>query len=117
MAVSGVSDAELGRRLGVSRQAAHARRTGRMTMTLPDIMEAAEALDVDPSIFLGPPSAALMWLAEHRREQLDALESGTGRQGELSERSERSRCTAPRLTFLTHRSRMDYDRGAVVRAA
>lgn len=82
MAVLGVTDVELGRRLGVSRQAAHARRTGRTAMTAADMIELAEALDIDPALFLGQPSDALRWLVEHRSEVLDALEPATGRQGE-----------------------------------
>lgn len=44
MAVLGVNDAELGRRLGISRQAAHARRTGRTAMTATDLEATSEAV-------------------------------------------------------------------------
>lgn len=84
MAVLGVNDVELGRRLGVSRQAAHARRTGRTAMTAADILEVAEALDVDPALFLGRPSDAVRWLVDHQADRLDASEPPPGRQGERS---------------------------------
>lgn len=93
MAVLGVNDVELGRRLGVSRQAAHARRTGRTAMTVADMLDVAKALDIDPALFLGSPSDAVRWLAEHRREQLDALEppgvrhGGDGRGRSLSQKN------------------------------
>lgn len=71
MATLDVSDAELGRRLNVSRQAIHARRTGRSSMTADDIHDVAEALNVDPAVFLGRPSEAVRWLVEHRADELD----------------------------------------------
>ncbi len=117
MATLDVSDIELARRLQLSRQAVHARRTGRTAMTADDLAAVAEALEVDPAILLGPPHEAVRWLVEHQPDRLDAVESPGVRHGELSKAIDQHRCTAPRLTFLTHRSRMDYDRGAVVRAA
>ena len=110
MAVLGVTDVELGRRLGVSRQAAHARRTGRTAMTAADMIELAEALDIDPALFLGQPSDALRWLVEHRSEVLDALEPAAGRQGELSKRSGRQGCTATTLTYLLYRDIVSAER-------
>jgi transcriptional regulator with XRE-family HTH domain len=72
MANLDVNDAELGRRLHKSRQAIHAKRTGRSSMTADELAEIAEALEVDPAIMLGPPHEAVQWLVHHRREVLDS---------------------------------------------
>ena len=42
----------------------------------------ATALGIDPEVLMRRPSAALVWLAEHHAERLDALELPPGRQGE-----------------------------------
>ena len=71
MGLLDVTDAKLARRLDVSRQTVHARRTGRSAMTLDDIEEVADALDVEPALFLGPPHEAVRWLVEHRPDLLN----------------------------------------------
>lgn len=117
MAVLGVSDVELARRLGVSRQSAHARRTGRTAMTAADMLEVAEALGIDPALFLGSPSDAVRWIVENRPEALDAWESPGGRQGELSKRSDGQQCTASTLTYLLYRDILSGSGPAVAQAA
>ena len=76
MAALEVSDVELARRLQLSRQAIHARRTGRTAMTADDLADVADALDVDVAILLGPPHEALRWLADHRADELDGQAPG-----------------------------------------
>lgn len=94
MAALDISDIELARRLDVSRQAVHSRRTGRTSMTADDLADVATALDVDPAIMLGPPHEALRWLVENRADQLDGVLVSLGngdRQhngGELDENSD-----------------------------
>lgn len=91
MDVLGVSDVELGDRLGVSRQTIHSWRTGRTPMKVDTIHALADALDIEPALFTGRPSAAVRWLGEHRADALDS----EGAQGELSRHPPGSRCTLP----------------------
>lgn len=105
-----VSDIELGKRVGESRQTIHKKRTGQSAITADNITDYAIALDVEPDVLMRQPSAALAWLIEHRAGQLDGVGAGPGngdRQhngGVLSKRSDRQGCTAPTLTLLTCRS-------------
>lgn len=105
-----VSDIELGRRVGESRQTIHKKRTGQSAITADNIIDYAAALGVEPDVLMRRPSAALAWLVEHRAEQLDALEPVTGRQGELSKRSGRQGCTATTLTYLLYRDIVSAER-------
>ena len=82
MGALGVSDAELGRRIGETRQNIHKKRTGQAAITADNISDYATALGIDPEVLMRRPSAALVWLAEHHAERLDALELPPGRQGE-----------------------------------
>jgi len=93
MAALDVTDAELGRRLNVSRQTIHSRRTGRTPMAVEDVYAIASALNVDPVIFLGTASAALAWLAEHRAQELDEPSRTAGGRPEYE-------CTRPSLLHL-----------------
>ncbi len=111
-----VSDIELGRMVGETRQTIHRKKTGRSALTADNISDYAAALGIDPDVLMRRPSAAIAWLAQHRSEQLDALELPPGRQGELSNRSDRSRCTGSRLYFQLYRSMMGASED-VVRAA
>lgn len=110
MGALGVSDAELGRRIGETRQNIHKKRTGQAAITADNISDYATALGIDPEVLMRRPSAALVWLAEHRAEQLDALELPPGRQGELSKRSGRQGCTATTLTYLLYRDIVSAER-------
>lgn len=66
-----VSDAELGRRIGETRQNIHKKRTGQAAITTDNIDDYATALDIEPEVLLRRPSAALAWLVEHRSDVLD----------------------------------------------
>lgn len=98
-----VSDIELGRRVGTTRQTIHRKKTWRSALTADDIDTYAEALDVEPEVLMRRPSAALAWLIEHRAEQLDALEQSPGRQGEVSQLSDGQWWTIEQL--LSHGTR------------
>lgn len=117
MGALGVNDAELGRRVGETRQNIHKKKTRQSALTADNIDAYAEALGIEPEVLMRRPTDALAWLIEHRGEQLDALESPAGRQGELSTRVAQSECTAtfsPRGVF---RSEPTGYWGATVRAA
>jgi transcriptional regulator with XRE-family HTH domain len=88
MGVLGVSDAQLGDRLGVSRQTIHSWRTGRTSMTLDTAAQIADALGIEAALFGGRPSDAVRWLADHRADDLDQPAEGEPGRGRP-----RSRCT------------------------
>lgn len=94
MGALGVSDIELARRTGETRQNIHKKRTGRSALTADQLDAYATALDVEPEVLLRRPSAALAWLAEHRAATLD----DDPPPGEPRRNPPRSRCTAPPLT-------------------
>lgn len=66
-----VSDIELARRTGETRQNIHKKRTGRAALTADNIDTYAAALGIEPEVLMRRPSVALAWLAEHRADQLD----------------------------------------------
>lgn len=66
MATLDVGDTELAKRLEVSRQTVHNRRKGRQQMTVAQLEATAEALGVDPRLFLGTELDALRWITEHK---------------------------------------------------
>lgn len=68
--VLNLTDAEVGRRLGVSYQAIQQRRTGATRMRYGDIQRIAAALDVDPAVFAMEPPDAIQWVLDHRRDLL-----------------------------------------------
>lgn len=101
MANLDVTDAELAIRLHTSRQTINSRRKGRVAMTAEDLAELAQALDVDPALFLGQPSDAVRWLVDHQADRLDAVGNDERRHnGEqngpspLSPKGSRERCIA-----------------------
>jgi transcriptional regulator with XRE-family HTH domain len=71
MANLDVTDAKLADQLQTSRQTINSRRKGRVTMTADDVAEVAAALGVDPALFFGQPSDAVLWLVEHRPDLLN----------------------------------------------
>lgn len=101
MGALGVNDAELGRRVGETRQNIGKKKTGRAALTVDNINDYAAALGIDPEILMRRPSAALGWLIEHRAEQLDDmgndLRRHNGEQNDpssLSPKGSRERCIA-----------------------
>ncbi|MEZ5409545.1 MAG: helix-turn-helix transcriptional regulator [Acidimicrobiales bacterium] len=71
-----VSDIELGRRVGETRQTIHRKKTGRSALTADNIDDYAAALGIEPEVLMRRPSAALVWLAEHRADELDGQAPG-----------------------------------------
>lgn len=69
-----VSDIDLAVALGVSRQTIHKRRKGTRSMTGDDMKATAEALGVDPRLFMGTRLEAIDWIREHRAELFEVGE-------------------------------------------
>jgi transcriptional regulator with XRE-family HTH domain len=69
MANRSVTDTELAKRLGLTRQTIYNRRTGRSMMSAADIFDMAAALEVEPGLFMRSPADAVEWLLMHDREQ------------------------------------------------
>lgn len=106
------NDGELWERTGrfVGRTTLNQKRSGRTPIHAQDLWPLADALGVEVDVLLMPPSQAAAWLIKHRAEQFDALETVTGRQGELSKRSGRQRCTQSTLTYLSYRDIVSAER-------
>lgn len=105
MGALGVNDAELGRRVGETRQNIGKKKTGRSALTVDNINDYGAALGIDPEVLMRRPSAALVWLVEHCADQLDAVGNDDRQHngGELSTRMAQSECTATNLTYLLYR--------------
>lgn len=73
MSILDLTDADLALRLEVSRQTVHSRRTGRTQMSLDNIRETAEALEVEPLVFLGTELEAMRWIIENKPELFRCL--------------------------------------------
>lgn len=108
-----MTDAEISQGSGISRQTINGMRGGRAKIRPDKLWPLASALGADVEVFFLPDVAEAVRealrgrhynRAERRFGPPDALESPGGRQGELSKRSDRQRCTAPTLTLLTYRS-------------
>ncbi len=76
MGALGVTDAELGRRIGETRQNIHKKKTGQSSITVDNIDDYAAALGIDPDVLMRQPSAALAWLVDHRADELDGQALG-----------------------------------------
>ncbi len=103
-----LTDAEVCERTGrqISRATVNAKRKRRSPVRPEDLWPLADALGTTIDVLLLAPSEAARWLVEHQPERLDAWESPGGRQGELSNGVERSKCTGSLLYFQLYRSIM-----------
>lgn len=65
MRITNVSDVELARRLVISHQRVHARRTGLTRLRVGEIAQYAAALDVPTFLFDFEAAELLRWFADH----------------------------------------------------
>lgn len=85
MSLLDVSDTALANALDVSRQTVHNRRKGRQRMSVDHIEETAQALGVDPRLFLGSELEAIRWVAEHQPDRFDTPDDDGGGDGKVTQ--------------------------------
>lgn len=65
MGYRGMTGAELGRRVGVTRETVSAKMKGSSILSISDLHRFAEALDIEPQVFFLEPDDAVRWVLDN----------------------------------------------------